>query len=150
VTSSTPREVTYQPWLPTFEPLLGKVVRTTDVPAVPLARQSGNPHDEGTDWGLLGPWINGAAEFSVGVFTMEPNQTHPPHYHPIGPEFYYIAAGSCLVQVDDEMIEAGPEMAIYLPEGTVHAVWTRDGESVTIVYGFDERPDTRVTTVWLE
>ncbi len=144
------REVTYQSWLPTFAPPLGKIVRIADVPAHDLATLSGNPRDEGTDWGLIGPWINGASEFSVGVFTMTPNQTHPPHYHPIGPEFYYIVAGSCLLLVDQERHEVEAGTAAYLPEGTVHAVWTRDEESVTILYAFAERSETRVTTVWQE
>jgi len=144
------RAVTYPAWFPTRESPLGKIVRTADVPAHSLDVLSGNPHDQGTDWTLLGPAINGATEFTVGLFRMEPNQVHPPHYHPIGPEFYYIVAGSCLLQVDDEIREVGPETAIYLPEGTVHAVWTREHESVTILYGFDERPGEGVTSVWLE
>lgn len=144
------REVSYQSWLPTFEPPLGKVVRKANMPGYTLDRLSGNPGDEGTDWGLLGPWINGASEFSMGVFTMTPNQAHPPHYHPIGPEFYYIIAGTCLIQVDDEKLEIGPETALYFPEGTVHAVWTRADETVTILYAFAERAGARVTTVWLE
>lgn len=143
-------EATYPTWLPAFDPPLGKVVRMADVPGHNLATLSGNPRDEGTDWGLLGPWINGAAEFSVGVFTMTPGQTHPPHYHPNNAEFYFIISGTCLLQVDAEMVEAEPGMAIYFPEGTVHAAWTRPDETVTILYGFDERPDSRVTSVWLE
>jgi putative monooxygenase len=145
-----PREVTYPTWLPTYETKLGKIVRTSDVAGYSLDVISGNPRDEGTDWALLGSWINGAAEFAVGVFKMTANQTHPPHYHPVGPEFYYIVEGSCIVQVDDEMVEARPETAIYLPEGTVHAVWTREDEAVTILYGFAERPDAQISTVWLE
>jgi quercetin dioxygenase-like cupin family protein len=144
-------EVTYpRDVVPRSDPLLGKVVRLADRPGLDMAAVTGNPHDQGTDWALLGPLINGAREFSVGVFTMTPNQVHPPHYHPVGPEFYYIVSGSCLVRVDDDEVEVGPETAIYLPEGTVHAVRTRDGETVTIFYGFDERADAAISTVWLE
>ena len=144
-------EVTYpRDVVPRGDPLLGKVVRVADRPGHDMAAVTGNPHDQGTDWALLGPLINGAKEFSVGVFTMTPNQVHPPHYHPVGPEFYYVVSGSCLVRVDDDEVEVGPETAIYLPEGTVHAVRTRDGETVTIFYGFDERADAAISTVWLE
>jgi quercetin dioxygenase-like cupin family protein len=55
-----------------------------------------------------------------------------------------------VVQVDDEEIEVGPETAIYLSEGTVHAVRTRPDESVTIFYGFDEQLDITITSVWLQ
>lgn len=148
---ATLKETTYQPIVkPQCDPLLGKVVRTADVPGFEIEQLSGNPHDQGVDWGLFGPAVNGAKEFSGGIYKMAPNQVHPPHYHPVGPEFYYIVEGSCLIQVDEEMIEARPETAIYLPEGTVHAVWTREDESVTIFYTFRERSDAAVTTVWLE
>src|SRR4051794_18120140 len=144
-------EVTYtSPIISRHEPLLGKVVRVAKQHGYQIAELTGNPHDQGTDWALLGPEIKGAREFSLGLYKMEPNQTHPPHYHPVGPEFYYIVSGSCLVRVDDEEIEVGPETAIYLPEGTVHAVRTRADETVTILYGYDERPDADISTVWLE
>ena len=144
-------EVTYaRAVVPRGDPLLGKIVRVADRPSYTLEEVTGNPHDQGTDWALLGPLINGAQEFSVGVYTMRPNQVHPPHYHPVGPEFYYIISGSCLLRVDDEEVEVGPETAIYLPEGTVHGARTRAGETVTILYGFDLRDDEPVSTVWLE
>ena len=144
-------EITYRPpVVHRNNPLLGKVVRVAEQPGYQIAEVTGNPNDQGTDWALLGPKINGAAEFSLGLYKMTPNQIHPPHYHPVGPEFYYIVSGTCVVQVDDEEIEVGPETAIYLPEGTVHAVRTRADESVTILYGYDEQPDAEITTVWLE
>ncbi len=145
------KEVTYEaPVKSRFDPGLGKVVRTADVPGYEIEQLSGNPYDQGIDWGLTGPRVNGAPEFTIGIYKMGPNQVHPPHYHPVGAEFYYIVEGTCLVQVDNEKIEVGPETAIYLPEGTVHAVWTRPDESVTIFYGFDEQPGVEITSVWLE
>ena len=44
--------------------------------------------------------------------------------------------------------EAGT--AIYLPEGTKHAVRTGPDESVTILWVFDEGDSERITTTWLE
>jgi quercetin dioxygenase-like cupin family protein len=143
--------VTYEPAVAVrHDPLLGKVVRAADVRGYTLAEVTGNPNDQGIDWALIGPAINGAAEFSGGVYTMGPDQVHPPHFHPVGPELYYIVAGSCLVQVDNEEFEVGPETAIYIPESSVHAVRTRPGESVTIFYAFALRPDAMTSTVWLE
>lgn len=144
------REVRYEAWLPSYAPLLGKVVNSSHVVGNDLAKVSGNPHDQGCDWGLMGPWVNGSTEFSAGVFKMSPDQVHPPHYHPHSPELYYIVAGSCLVQVDDTIHDVGPETAIYLPVGCVHAVWTRKNESVTIFYAFQEQPGVRVVSIWLE
>ena len=99
---------------------------------------------------MTGPRVNGAPEFTIGIYKMGPNQVHPPHYHPVGAEFYYIVEGTCLVRVDDEKIEVGPEAAIYLPEGTVRAVWMRPDESVTIFYGFDEQSGAEITRVGLK
>ena len=59
------------------EPLLGKVVRVAEQHGYQIAELTGNPHDQGTDWALLGPEINGATEFSLGLYKMEPNQIHP-------------------------------------------------------------------------
>jgi quercetin dioxygenase-like cupin family protein len=146
----TVREVRYEAWLPSYAPLLGKIVNSSQVEGNDLAKISGNPHDQGYDWGLMGPWVNGSTEFSAGVFKMSPDQVHPPHYHPESPELYYIVDGSCLLQVDDTIHDVGPETAIYLPVGCVHAVWTRENESVTIFYAFHERPGVRVVSIWLE
>ena len=68
----------------------------------------------------------------------------------MGPGFSSIVSGSCLVRVDDEEIEAGPGTAVYLPEGTVHAVRARADVTVSIVNGFDERADAPISTAWLE
>ena len=133
-----------------WNPLLGHVVRAAEMPSHAIHELTGNPHDRGTDWALAGPTINGAAEFFLGLYKMAPNQIHPPHYHPVGPEFYYIVEGTCLVLVGDEWVHSGPETSIYLPQGMVHGVRTREHESVTILYGYDLGPDGEATTVWLE
>jgi quercetin dioxygenase-like cupin family protein len=151
VTRNVQVEVTYTPTvIPRHDPPLGKIVRVADQPGYRLDELTGNPHDQGTDWELIGPEINGATEFAVGLYTMAPNQVHPPHYHPVGPEFYFVVSGTCLVRVDDEEVAVGPQTAIYLPEGTVHGVRTRDDESVTILYGFALRADAKKSTIWLE
>lgn len=143
-------EVRYDAWLPSYAPLMGKVINASQVEGFDIEKLSGNPHDQGRDWGLMGPWVNAAAEFSAGIYKMSPNQVHPPHYHPESPELYYIVEGSCLVQVDDQIHDVGPETAIYLPINCVHAVWTRDDESVTIFYVFQEQPGVEVVSIWLE
>ena len=82
--------------------------------------------------------------------TLEPNEYHPRHYHSRGSEFYYVLEGSCLVTVDDEIVEATPGTAFYLPEGTVHSVRTRENESVSLLYGFDEGISENISVTWLE
>jgi quercetin dioxygenase-like cupin family protein len=110
----------------------------------------GHPDDKGTSWALIARYVNGAEEFDFGVYKLDPDEYHPRHYHPAAAEFYYIIEGSCLVTVDGEEVEARPGTAIYLPSGTVHAVRTRPGETMTMVYGFSCGDFRDAGTTWLE
>ncbi len=129
---------------------LKKVTRLSEALPVELSQIQGNPNDNGTVWTLIARYINGAEEFEFGVYRLDQQQYHPLHYHPKGAEFYYILAGSCLVTVDDEQVEAQSGTAIYLPPGTAHAVRTRQGETMTMVYGFSSGDFRDVGTTWLE
>jgi quercetin dioxygenase-like cupin family protein len=126
-----------------------KITRLAEEPSSPVAQVTGHPQDEGVDCALIARHINGATEFLVGIYRMAANQLHPRHMHPRGAEFYYVVEGSCLVTVDDDEIEATAGTAVYLPEGTVHAVRTRRDESVTILYAFDEGDANDIATTWL-
>ncbi|MGH2617636.1 MAG: dimethylsulfonioproprionate lyase family protein [Thermomicrobiales bacterium] len=127
-----------------------KVTRLAEERSHPVAEVTGHPRDEGVDCELIGRHVNGATEFAMGVYCMSPNQLHPRHYHPRGAELYYVLDGSCLITVDDDEIEATPGTAVYLPEGTIHAVRTRPTESVSILWSFDEGDERDITTTWLE
>jgi quercetin dioxygenase-like cupin family protein len=129
---------------------LRKVTRLSEEEFVDIAPSSGHPRDQGRDCELIGATTNGATDLALGVYTLQPNEYHPRHFHSRGAEFYYVLEGSCLVTVDDEIVEGTPGTAIYLPEGTIHAVRTRENESVTILYGFDEGILENITVTWLE
>ena len=129
---------------------LRKITRLSEEPSHPVAAATGHPRDEGQDCDLVGRHVNGATELSMGVYRMEPNQLHPLHYHRSGAELYYIIEGSCAITVDDDEVAAEAGTAIYLPEGTKHAVRTGPDESVTILWVFDEGDSERITTTWLE
>jgi quercetin dioxygenase-like cupin family protein len=127
-----------------------KVVRLSDVPEFAVSEVTGHPPDQGRNWELIARAVNGSVDLNLGVYSMGPNQLHPPHYHPLKSEFYYILEGSCLVRVDDEEIEGTPGTAFYLPAGTVHAVRTRASEQMTLLYGFPCGDFREAGTVWLE
>ncbi|TMF86239.1 MAG: cupin domain-containing protein [Chloroflexi bacterium] len=129
---------------------LRKVTRLSEMAPVNLADLQGNPRDKGRVWPLIARYVNGAEEFDFGVYELAENEYHPLHYHPAGAEFYYVIEGSCLVTVDDEMVEASAGTAVYLPAGTPHAVRTRAGETMTMVYGFSSGDFRDVGTTWLE
>jgi quercetin dioxygenase-like cupin family protein len=129
---------------------LRKVTRLGKEPFVDVGGLTGNPRDQGRDCQLIGSGTNGATDMTLGVYILGPNEYHPRHFHERGTEFSFVLAGSCLITVDDEIVEATPGTTVYLPEGTVHAVRTREGESVTILYGFDEGIAENVSVTWLE
>lgn len=129
---------------------LRTVVRPSEVRCTPSRDATGHPGDDGEDCVLIGAHVNGAADLTLGVYRMGPNARHPRHFHARGTEFYYVLEGSCLITVGEETVEATPGTAVYLPEGTVHAVRTRDRESVAILYGFDEGIAEEVSVTWLE
>jgi quercetin dioxygenase-like cupin family protein len=129
---------------------LRKVTRLAEATPTAISEAQGNPDDQGTFWPLIARYVNGAEEFDVGVYRLDADQYHPRHYHPAGAEFYYIVAGSCVVTVDAEEVEASAGTAIYLPPKTVHAVRTRPGETMTMVYGFSSGDFRDVGTTWLE
>jgi quercetin dioxygenase-like cupin family protein len=129
---------------------LRRVTRLAEEPPVKLVDIQGHPDDKGTVWTLIARYVNGAEEFEFGVYSLEPDEYHPRHFHPAGAEFYYIVEGSCLVTVDDEEVDASAGTAIYLPPRTVHAVRTRTGERMTMVYGFSSGDFRDAGTTWLE
>lgn len=126
--------------------LLRKVIRPGEEPELDI-RAYGNPNDQGWDVALIGPNVNGALDLQLGHYRLEPEQYHPRHYHPFGAEFYYVLEGTCLITVDDDVIEASPGFTFYLPARTVHAVRTRPGETARLLYGYDRNG---VGAVWLE
>ena len=126
------------------------VTKLSDATPVNLAELQGNPNDKGTIWTLISRYVNGAEEFDFGIYRLNEDEYHPLHLHPAGAEFYYIVEGSCLVTVEDRVVEAGAGTAIYLPPGTRHAVRTRRGEVMTMVYGFSSGDFRDAGTTWLE
>jgi quercetin dioxygenase-like cupin family protein len=129
---------------------LRKVTRLADARWVDVVEGTGHPDDQGRYCQLIGAGTNGATDLGLGIYTLQPNEYHPRHYHSRGAEFYYVLEGSCLVTVDDEIVEATPGTAFYFPEGTVHAVRTRENESVSLLYGFDEGISENISVTWLE
>ena len=129
---------------------LRKVTRLSEETFVDVVQATGHPDDQGRYCQLIGAGTNGATDLVLGVYTLQPNEYHPRHYHSRGAEFYYVLEGSCLITVDDEIVEATPGTAIYIPEGTVHAVRTRENEAVSILHGFDEGVSENIAVTWLE
>lgn len=127
---------------------LRKVIRLDEEPKMDMNTTSGHPGDAGQHVELIGSYINGSTDFTIGIYRMDAGTYHPRHYHPAGAEFYYFIEGAGLITVDDDDHEIHPGTAIYLPRGTVHAI--RTTKAIEMLYGFD-KPDFRECGIkWLE
>src|SRR5262245_31636257 len=89
------------------------VVRLADEPSYPISELTGHPGDQGTNWRLIAPESNGSTDLIVGVFRLDPGQTHPRHLHPAGAEFYYILEGECTIGVGDDLVTGAPGTAFH-------------------------------------
>ena len=72
--------------------------------------------------------------FAVGVFDL--GEGLVPHIHPESEEVYYVIKGKGTVYVGEEKRETPiePEMALYIPPGTVHAVTNTGTEKLLIAF----------------
>jgi oxalate decarboxylase/phosphoglucose isomerase-like protein (cupin superfamily) len=102
--------------------------------------------DQGTLWELIASYVNGATDFTFGIYRMEPHQTHAKHYHPAGTEFYYVLEGRASIIVDDEVVDAEAGTCVYLPAYTVHAISTGD-EPMLMAYGYNRADFREVGTI---
>ncbi|MFQ6094577.1 MAG: cupin domain-containing protein [Candidatus Bathyarchaeia archaeon] len=72
--------------------------------------------------------------FALGVFN--PGEGLVPHIHPQSEEVYYVIKGKGTVYVGEEKKETPiePEVALYIPPGTIHAVTNTGKEKLLIAF----------------
>jgi len=72
--------------------------------------------------------------FALGVF--DPGEGLVPHIHPESEEVYYVTKGSGTVYVGEEKKEMPiePDVALYIPPGTVHGVRNTGDERLEIAF----------------
>jgi quercetin dioxygenase-like cupin family protein len=71
----------------------------------------------GVNW-LEGP-VNGA-QLDVGLVTLTPGGTTPPHVH-IGGQFILVLAGEGFVETGGERVNIGPGDVVICPRGELHS-----------------------------
>jgi len=72
--------------------------------------------------------------FALGVFN--PNEGLVPHVHPESEEVYYVIEGKGTVYIGEERkeIPIEPEIALYIPPGTIHAVKNTGKEKLVVAF----------------
>jgi len=74
----------------------------------------------------------GAKNVALMIAHFEPQQGVPLHSHVKSEEIYYGVEGSRMVYVGDKRYEIRPNVAIYIPPGTLHKIDLGD-EPLTII-----------------
>jgi quercetin dioxygenase-like cupin family protein len=88
---------------------------------------------------------DGADNFLMSIFELEPNGATPPHYHEWEHEIYVIS-GSLRVQLPTENREVAlvPGDAVFIPRGEAHGLVTGPDESARLLLVAPaERPPVR-------
>jgi len=72
--------------------------------------------------------------FALGVFN--PNEGLVPHIHPESEEVYYVIQGKGTVYIGEERkeIPIDPEIVLYIPPGTIHAVKNTGEEKLVVAF----------------
>ena len=66
------------------------------------------------------------ANQSLAEATLPPNAATERHYHAVSEEFYYILAGSGLMEINGEERNVSPGDAILIPAGAWHQITARE------------------------
>jgi quercetin dioxygenase-like cupin family protein len=125
------------------------VTRKSEVDPIDITQGTDNPDDSGRYWPLIGRGFNGADDFELGIYQLDPHEYHPRHYHPNGAEFYFVLSGSGTVQVGDDEDTVSPETAIYFPSHTVHSLRAGDA-GICVLYGFNRGDSREAGMIWVE
>jgi len=72
--------------------------------------------------------------FALGVFN--PDEGLVPHVHPESEEVYYVVEGKGTVCIGEERreIPIEPEIALYIPPGTIHGVKNTGKEKLVVAF----------------
>ena len=115
---------------------LKRVIRLEDVPW----KRNDDPRD----------WLNykrliwretGSNDLCIGLGSLDPGKILDLHHHPEDAEFYYVLEGDAKVTVDEEVIDATPGTAIYIPAAAKHKIVNDGDEKFVFLYGLNS--DTR-------
>lgn len=111
---------------------VSRAVRYDDVPW----KRNDDPRD----------WLNykrliweqmGSSDLCIGIGELPPGKVLGLHHHVGDAEFYYVLSGRAKITVDDEVIDATPGTAIYIPKDSTHKILNDGKEKFVMVYGLN-------------
>lgn len=83
----------------------------------------------------------GSNDLCIGLGSLDPGKVLDLHHHQDDAEFYYVLEGNAKVTVDEEVIDATPGTAIYIPVAAKHKIVNDGEEKFVFIYGLNA--DTR-------
>jgi mannose-6-phosphate isomerase-like protein (cupin superfamily) len=111
---------------------LKRAIRLEDVPW--------NRNDDPRDWLNYKRLIwkeTGSNDLCIGLGSLDPGKILDLHHHKDDAEFYYVLEGNAKVTVDDEVIDATPGTAIYIPVASKHKIVNDGAEKFVFIYGLN-------------
>jgi quercetin dioxygenase-like cupin family protein len=95
-------------------------------------------------WGwirwLMNAELDPAAEMTLGIVHVEPNQSNPAHIHPNSAEYLHVLAGSCEHRVGGQWVALRTGDTLRIPKGVVHQARAKDQSCrALIVYDTGKR-----------
>ena len=82
----------------------------------------------------------GSTDLCIGLGRLEPGKILGLHHHKDDAEFYYVLEGRAKVTVEDELIDATPGTAIYIPVAAKHSILNDGKEKFVFLYGLNADP----------
>lgn len=119
--------------------VMGKLKRAIRLDEVEWKR-----NDDPRDWLNYKRLIwreTGSTDLCIGMGRLAPGKVLDLHNHPDDGEFYYVLEGRAKVSVDEEVIDATPGTAIYIPAASKHKIVNDGEENFVFLYGLNA--DTR-------
>lgn len=113
-------------------------------------RGGGDPQDQGRWKALIFPETVGPAKILMGIYSLQPGEVHPLHYHETAAEFYYVLSGTGAFTLGDRVVRGTPGMTLYMPPKVRHAI-TNDGkEDLTMMFCFDCADLKDAKLIWVK
>lgn len=79
----------------------------------------------------------GSSDLCIGIGELPPGKVLGLHHHVGDAEFYYVLSGRATITVDDEVIDATPGTAIYIPKDSPHKILNDGKDKFVMVYGLN-------------
>ncbi|MBN2336196.1 cupin domain-containing protein [Candidatus Bathyarchaeota archaeon] len=79
----------------------------------------------------------GSNDLCIGLGRLDPGKVLDLHHHQEDAEFYYVLEGNAKVTIDEELIDATPGTAIYIPVAAKHKIVNDSDEKFVFLYGLN-------------